>query len=82
MSTQLILYPQNYSGEYNVTTTTYTIGSNEFVVDGINFSTINASSTYEQFTNDIAGILAAAPPLIINTWYRWRTPDSAPPVKA
>ena len=79
MSTQLILYPQNYSGEYNVTTTTYTIGSNEFVVDGINFSTINASSTYEQFTNDIAGILAAAPPLIINTWYRWRTPDSAPP---
>jgi hypothetical protein len=51
MSTQLILYPQHYTGQHDVTTTTYTIGSNEFIVDGVNFNTINASDTYEQYAN-------------------------------
>ena len=78
MSTQLILYPQHYTGQHDVTTTTYTIGSNEFIVDGINFNTINASSTYEQFVNGVTQIITAAPPVIVNTWYRFRTPDIPP----
>ena len=78
MNTQLILYPQSYTGQYNTTTNTYTIGSTEFVVDGVNFSTINSSDTYEQFQNYPPGIIAAAPPSIINTWYRCRTPLVSP----
>ena len=78
MNTQLILYPQSYTGQYNTTTNTYTIGSTEFVVDGMNFSTINSAPTYEQVTNYPPGIIAAAPPSIINSWYRFRTPLLAP----
>ena len=78
MSTQLILYPQHYTGQHDVTTTTYTIGSNEFIVDGVNFNTINASSTYEQLVYDVTGIITAAPPVIVNTWYRFRTPNVPP----
>ena len=78
MSTQLILYPQHYTGQHDVTTTTYTIGSNEFIVDGINFSTINASSTYEQYGNFPTQVITNAPPVIVNTWYRFRTPDIPP----
>jgi len=81
MSTQLILYPQSYTGQYNTTTNTYTIGSTEFVVDGINFSTINSSSTYEEITNVLypPAYIAAAPPTIINTWYRFRAALGPPP---
>ena len=78
MSTQLILYPQHYTGQHDVTTTTYTIGSNEFFVDGINFNTINASSTYEQYGNFPTQVITNAPPVIVNTWYRYRTPDISP----
>ena len=75
MNTQLILYPQSYTGQYNTTTNTYTIGSTEFVVDGMNFTTINSSPTNEM---SIIGyppsIISVAPPSIINSWYRYRSP--------
>ena len=37
MSTQLILYPQSYQG--------VTTNFNEFVIDGVAFSSINTSTT-------------------------------------
>ena len=73
MSVQLIVYPQTYDGESNPLATI----TEEFVVDGIDFNTINASSSYDGsgvvgFVGSV--ILAAAPPVIVNTWYRWRYP--------
>ena len=68
MSIQLILYPQSYNGLNPIT------GSpNQFIVDGIDFNTINTSSasvslaqpTYTTAIN----LLNSA--LIVNTWYRF-----------
>ena len=80
MNTQLILYPQSYTGQYNTTTNTYTIGSTEFVVDGVNFSTISSAPTYEQLVASFYPpfIIAAAPPTIINSWYKFRAAYAIP----
>lgn len=79
MSTKLILYPQSYTGQFNTTTNTYTIGSTEFVVDGINFSTISSSPTAETPSFGYPpSIIPIAPPSIINTWYRYRSPLTPP----
>jgi|TARA_R110002020_G_scaffold103083_4_gene241418 hypothetical protein len=72
MSIQLIVYPQTYEGGSNPIATT----TQEFVIDGISFSTINASSSYDGTDFVAPIILAAAPPIIVNTWYRWRYPAS------
>jgi len=77
MSVQLILYPQSYEGQYN--SIAYTAG--EFVVDGINFGTLNASNIYDtSSTNAIVDALTNQPPSQVNTWYRFRTitPPSTP----
>ena len=78
MSVQLILYPQNYDGQFNSIASV----SNEFVVDGLNFNTINTSGSYDSSTsgNVILDVLTNQPPLILNSWYRFRstalgTPD-------
>jgi len=78
MSVQLILYPQNYDGQFNSIASV----SNEFVVDGLNFNTINASGSYDSSTsgNVILDVLTNQPPSILNSWYRFRstalgTPD-------
>jgi hypothetical protein len=74
MSVQLIVYPQSYDGQFNSISTTV----NEFVVDGINFNTINTSSSY-----DTPSLLQTAidnqPPSVVNTWYRYRTTGSGTP---
>ena len=68
MSTQLILYPQNYNG-YSSNTS---FGQpNEFLVDGQLFNTINNSTSYST-TGSIDSHLASTPPTVINTWFRWR----------
>ena len=72
MSIQLIVYPQTYEGGSNPIATT----TQEFVIDGISFSTINASSSYDGTDFVAPIILAAAPPIVVNTWYRWRYPAS------
>jgi len=65
MSVQLIVFPQ-------------TALTNEFVIDGTNFSTINTSSSY-----DTPSLLQTAidnqPPSVVNTWYRYRTTGSGTP---
>ena len=77
MSVQLILYPQSYEGEFN----SITSFANEFVVDGINFNTINASNSYDSptLTNTLFDVLTNAPPIYFNYWFRFRTTTSGTP---
>ena len=70
MSVQLVVYPQNYEGQFNVVSQGTT---NDFIVDGINFSTVNGSSTYEAVTPNFGNLIANAPTTVPNTWYRART---------
>tara|TARA_R110000824_G_scaffold228773_2_gene416522 strand:+ start:550 stop:3297 length:2748 start_codon:yes stop_codon:yes gene_type:complete len=72
MSTQLILYPQSYNGIYSFNS------DNEFIVDGINFTSINGSTSYSTATS-IDTHLFTTPPSIINTWYRWRGTSTGTP---
>jgi hypothetical protein len=77
MSTQLILYPQNYNGQYNFTSTS---ALNEFVVEGINFAPLNTTSSHDSSTLSLdSEAITALWPLTVNTWYRLRYPASAPP---
>ena len=43
MSVQLILYPQTYEGQYN----SISVNANEFVVNGISFTDLSTSSSYD-----------------------------------
>ena len=68
MSMQLTLYPQRYEGY----SSTFSGGPPlQFLVDGINFTTINASASITN-SGTVADILTAQPPNIVNTWYRAR----------
>ena len=73
MSTQLIVYPQNYNGQYNfISNPTTTITS--FVSNGQNFSGISSTTLYS--TDAVKPALAAIVnehPYIVNTWYRFTT---------
>ena len=76
MSVQLIVYPQSYDGQFNSITSV----ANEFVVDGINFATINASSSYDSPSgNVIVNALTNQQPSIINSWYRFRSTSAGTP---
>lgn len=72
MSTQLIVYPQSYLG----VPTLLSLNNNEFIVDGINFLTLNASSSYE--AGSIPLIFSGQYPTIQNTWYRGRNDGFSP----
>ena len=69
MSTQLILYPQNYEGQYNLTSTV----ASEKIVDGISFSTINTSPLADVPSNSPFPVVGFAQPVIVNSWYRSRS---------
>jgi hypothetical protein len=77
MSTQLILYPQHHNGQYNFTSIS---AANSFLVNGINFTALNTTSSHDSATAllDTEAITALSP-LTVNTWYRLRYPDTAPP---
>ena len=70
MSVQLIVYPQNYEGEYNTISTSFP----EIFVDGINFNNVNGSSI-TQFTPSVTLVQDVIdnlnPTMITNTWYRY-----------
>jgi hypothetical protein len=81
MSTQLILYPQTYDGTYNSVATPVL---HEYIVDGINFTSINGSYTTGvvgtgSLNSPSALALAALPPNAPNTWYRYRTTTPGTP---
>jgi len=66
MSVQLIVFPQNYEGYSSVISTS----TNEFIVDGINFNTVNAATdhavTLPNGTQEAIDFFN--PTLPINTW--------------
>ena len=76
MSVQLIVYPQSSVGQ---TTTTPTLGTVDYIVDGQNFNSVSAVSPYifESAGVNISSSHGAYPldqnyPNIINSWYLYR----------
>ena len=71
MSVQLIVYPQDYEGTYNAISSSPT----EFLVNGINFAGMDSANSYDSphLSNVLVDVLTNAPPIIINTWYRYRS---------
>ena len=76
MSVQLIVYPQNYNGDYNEISTSPT----EFLVNGINFNGLDTTGTYTSSVSvPYVDTLTNAPPAISNTWYRFRNNTAGTP---
>ena len=76
MSVQLIVFPQNYDGQYNAFSTSAT----EAVVNGINFTGLGSATSYDSSAANVSlDVLANEPPLIVNTWYRFRSTSSGTP---
>ena len=76
MSVQLIVYPQNYEGEFNDISSS----STQFVVNGINFSGLNSTPTYESSAaNPSQDTINNAPPIVSNSWYRFRSTNPSYP---
>jgi hypothetical protein len=77
MSVQLILYPQTYEGQYN----SISANANEFVVNGINFSNLSTSSSYDTALTGTASLVAALTnqPAVTNTWVRYRSTAAGTP---
>ena len=76
MSVQLIVFPQSFNGQFSSIAST----ANDFIVDGINFNTINTSGTYDSSaSNAILDSLTNAAPSVVNTWYRFRSTSSGTP---
>ena len=80
MSTQLILYPQTLLNQnYQGYTSSLLGGTSEWVVDGINFTSIN-SATQVVLDTSVFGLnakytemLINHPPTPINTWFTFRS---------
>ena len=76
MSIQLIVYPQNYNGDYNAISSSPT----EFLVNGINFNNLDTTGTYTSSVSvPYVDTLTNAPPTIYNTWYRFRNNTAGTP---
>ena len=76
MSVQLIVYPQNYEGQYNAFSTSTT----EAVVNGINFTGLGSATSYDSSAANVSlDVLANQPPSVVNTWYRFRSTSSGTP---
>ena len=75
MSIQLIIYPQFYDG-----TNPISANFTQFVVDGINFNTINTSSSSLSLAQPTyqSAINLLDPTMAINTWYRFSVDAIAP----
>lgn len=75
MSVQLVIYPQSYLGQTNQISLT----PDEFIVDGLNFSSLANATTYESSASVGAfpqDVIDNAFPAIPNTWYSFRSDAS------
>jgi hypothetical protein len=71
MSTQLILYPQNFKGRYNSTATP---SFNEYIVNGIDFIGLDAVTQYPTTNNfPSKDAIINSPPAILGSWYSYYT---------
>ena len=71
MSTQLILYPQTYQGQF---TSNVTSVFNQYIVNGINFTGLDSTSLHN--TNDphpSQDAIDNAHPYVLGNWYRYTT---------
>ena len=76
MSVQLIVYPQSFEGQYNEISSS----STEFLVNGINFANLDSTPTYSSsITIPYFDSINNAPPLIVNSWYRFRNTTGGTP---
>ena len=77
MSVQLILYPQTYEGQYN----SISANANEFVVNGISFTGLSISSSYDTALTGTQALVAALTnqPAVTNTWVRYRSTAAGTP---
>jgi hypothetical protein len=76
MSVQLILYPQTYEGQYN----SISANANEFVVNGINFTGLSTSSSYDSSLSTYAiNNALTIQPAVTNTWVRYRSTAAGTP---
>ena len=77
MSVQLIVYPQSYDGSYNAISSS----PSEALVNGISFTNLDSSTSYDSpnTSNIPLDVLTNAPPVIVNTWYRYRSIGSGTP---
>jgi len=78
MSVQLILYPQSYNGLNSLSG-----AGTEHVVDGINFNTINSSTTSLSLAAPTyqSAINALNASMVVNTWYRFSS-SATPPTES
>ena len=71
MSTQLILYPQNFRGRYSSTSFP---SNQQFIVNGINFIGLNNTTSYDTTDGYPAqDSIINSPPAILGSWYRYTT---------
>jgi hypothetical protein len=76
MSVQLIVYPQNYDGQYNVISGNPT----NVVVNGIDFTGLNSTPSYDSSaSNPSQDTIINAQPTIPNSWYRFRSTTPTAP---
>ena len=66
MSLQLIVFPQSYNG-----LNSFTGAGTECVVDGINFNTVDTSSSSQSLAGTLPLDYIAATTFNVNTWYRF-----------
>lgn len=78
MSVQLILYPQSYNGLNSLSG----VGT-ERIIDGINFNTINSSTTSLSLAAPTyqSAINALNASMVVNTWYRFSS-SATPPTES
>ena len=71
MSTQLILYPQTYEGEYSYISSPSTI---QYIVNGINFTGFDSTSLHNSTApHPPQDAIDNQPPTILGNWYRFTT---------
>ena len=71
MSTQLILYPQTYNGQY---TSNATSVFNQYIVNGINFTGLDSTSLHNTTNvHPSQDAITNAHPYVLGNWYRFTT---------
>jgi hypothetical protein len=76
MSVQLIVFPQSYNGSNNALSNT----NNQFLIDGISFTTVSNSSTYVSSAANLKqDAIDNYSSIAVNTWARYRNSASTIP---
>ena len=71
MSTQLILYPQTYEGQYSYISSPSTI---QYIVNGINFTGFDSTSLHNSTAaHPPEDAIDNQPPTVLGNWYRFTT---------